>query len=111
MKGDKFHYQQGLAQTTAKAAAKAGSGVRARWIELPDCPYGNLPQWQIALKNDLSNAIIATCKSWAGPNSVAPVPPPPVPPPTTPAVNVVVYDPVIHPSGGVIIPDHEHQVT
>ena len=60
MKGDKFHYQQGLAQ----AAAAVGSGVRARWIELPDCPYGGLTSEQIALRTDLSNAIIATCKSW-----------------------------------------------
>jgi len=105
MKGDKFHYQQALAQ----AAARQGSGVRARWIELPDCPYGNLSSTQIALRDDLSNAIIATCKSWAGPNSVAPVPTPPTPPATTPAVNVKVYDAVVHTS--VNIPDYEHQVT
>ena len=42
MKGDKFHYQQSFAQSTAEAAAMEGSGVRARWIELPDCPYGAL---------------------------------------------------------------------
>ena len=106
MKGDKFHYQQGLAQ----AAAREGSGVRARWIELPDCPYGGLPANQIALRTDLSNAIIATCKSWAGPNSVAPTPPPPATPATTPAVDVKVYDAVIK-ATGVTIPDHQHQVT
>ena len=78
MKGDKFHYQQELAQ----AAAREGSGVRARWIELPDCPYGALGQDQIALRSDLSNAIIATCKSWQGPGSVAPTPPTPAPAPT-----------------------------
>lgn len=106
MKGDKFHYQQALAQ----AAAAEGSGVRARWIELPDCPYGNLPANQIALRTDLSNAIIATCKSWAGKNSVAPVVPPPTPGPTSPAVDVKVYDAVIKASK-VTIPDTEHQVT
>ena len=26
-----------FAQTTASSAAKAGSGVRAKWIELPNC--------------------------------------------------------------------------
>ena len=43
-------------------AAKEGSGVRAKWIELPDCPVG-LGKEDIALADDLSNAIIATCKS------------------------------------------------
>ena len=106
MKGDKFHYQQGLAQ----AAARNGSGVRARWIELPDCAYGALPQPEIALRTDLSNAIVATCKSWKGPSSVAPAVVLADPPATTPAVDQVVYDAVMHASG-TVIPDFEHQVT
>ena len=46
-------------------AAEVGSGVRARWVELPDCNNeGPLPEGEISLKDDLSNAIIATCKSY-----------------------------------------------
>jgi len=100
MKGDKFHYNQALAQ----AAARNGSGVRARWIELPDCAYGNLDSSNIALRTDLSNAIIATCKSWKGIGSVAPVPTPPAAAATTGAVDVKVYDAVIK-ATGVTIPD------
>ena len=37
MKGDKFHYVQNPATSVAQAAAKEGSGVRARWVELKDC--------------------------------------------------------------------------
>lgn len=61
------------------AAAKSGSGVRARWIELPNCDkwcnfldvYGKAASPAIAdqptgefipLRDDLANAIIATCK-------------------------------------------------
>jgi len=47
----------------AQAAARSGSGVRARWVELPDCA-GQLGANDIPLKDDLSNAIIATCKSY-----------------------------------------------
>ena len=47
MKGDKFHYQQNVAQ----AAAAHGSGVRARWIELKDCNItGPLDDGEIVLK-------------------------------------------------------------
>ena len=48
----------------AMIAAKEGSGVRARWIELPDCGV-NVTAADVPLKDDLSNAIIATCKSHA----------------------------------------------
>jgi hypothetical protein len=49
----------------AMTAAQIGSGVRARWVELPDCMNeGPLPAGEVALKNDLSNAVIATCKSY-----------------------------------------------
>lgn len=63
------------------AAAKAGSGVRARWVELPDCfqkwcnfidsstgaPWATAVDGQPTgvyepLRDDLANAIIATCK-------------------------------------------------
>lgn len=52
-------------QIFAMTAAKLGSGVRARWIELPDCNNeGPLEAGEVELKYDLSNAIIATCKSY-----------------------------------------------
>merc|ERR1712178_303894 len=75
-----------FAEVTNMAAAKSGSGVRARWIELPDCskwngfldattgkpadpPLPDQPTGEyIPLRDDLANAIIATCKgpepSW-----------------------------------------------
>ena len=65
MKGDKFHYIQHPPQNVvafAQAASKSGSGVRARWIELPDCQGAVGVDTSIPLKDDLSNAIIATCK-------------------------------------------------
>ena len=65
-----------MIQTVASAASQEGSGVRARWVELPDCAssqYLTLPM--IALRDDLSNALIATCKSWKGVYTTpAPVP-------------------------------------
>ena len=85
------------------AAAQSGSGVRARWIELPDCKSAatlSLPD--IELKADLSNAIIATCKVFKG---IYPAPVP-VPADTTRRTDLQVYDPVIHAS--VIIPNEEH---
>merc|ERR1711934_1109160 len=57
----------------ALAAAREGSGVRARWIELPDCGItGKLDltrpifeQEIIPLDmHDLHNAAIATCKAY-----------------------------------------------
>jgi hypothetical protein len=58
--------------------AQEGSGVRARWVELPDCPNnGPLPSGTIVLMPDLSNAIIAPCKHYTW---TAPVAPPPAPP-------------------------------
>merc|ERR1719453_588309 len=71
MKGDKFHYNQGesLVQTQAMSQTKVKTGTKARaharWVELPDCPYTyQLGEHQIALRADLSNASIATCKSF-----------------------------------------------
>ena len=52
-------------QVFAMTAAKLNSGVRARWVELPDCNNeGPLNPGEVALKDDLSNASIATCKSY-----------------------------------------------
>lgn len=66
--------------------AQEGSGVRARWVELPDCPNnGPLPSGTIALMPDLSNAIIATCKHYTWVQPPAPAPGPPNAGPTDPA--------------------------
>lgn len=63
MKGDKFHYaQKDFHISLAQAAARAQSGVRARWVELPDCVGATGANNSVPLKDDLSNAVIATCK-------------------------------------------------
>ena len=65
-------------RTYAMLTAQAGSGVRARWVELPDCPNnGPLPSGTIVLMPDLSNAIIATCKhyTWTPPVATTTAPP------------------------------------
>jgi hypothetical protein len=108
-----------FAQTTASAAARANAGVRARWVELPDCQGfvqdGPTFSWKadagevIPLKADLSNAIIATCK---GPHVINnPQPADPADPITTniPVAQSQIYDPVVKTS--IIIPDQEHQVS
>ena len=57
-------------QAASEIAAREGSGVRARWVELPDCSeigWRNVTEGDgtlIPLKEDLSNAIIATCKHF-----------------------------------------------
>jgi hypothetical protein len=92
-----------LIQITSSAAAKEGSGVRARWVELPDCKSAatlSLPD--IALKADLSNAIIATCKVFKG----IYVTPPPATPDTDRRTNLEIYDPVI--KTHILIPNEEH---
>lgn len=112
---------QTSSQVSALAAAQVGSGVRARWIELPDCQ--DHVAWDdtdgafdpalagttetIPLKADLSNAIIATCK---GPHVVrmTPEPIPPVTGPNDPENRSQIYDPVW--KSHFDIPDHEHQV-
>jgi len=38
------------------------SGVRARWVELPDCVGATGTDNSVPLRDDLSNAVIATCK-------------------------------------------------
>jgi hypothetical protein len=69
-----------LIQVASNAAAQEGSGVRARWVELPDCKSAaTLTLPDIALNADLSNAIIATCKVFKG----IYITPPPTPPDTT----------------------------
>jgi len=116
-------------QVTAQSAAKTESGVRARWTELPDCrhwcnflsadkckpdldnPADGQPSGDyIPLRDDLANAIIATCKGpepGCGPavcvDPVAPVPGGWVANPAT-----TIYDPVWKTS--TVIPDTEHQV-
>jgi len=116
-------------QTTAQSAARSESGVRARWVELPDCrhwcnflsadkckpdlenPLDGQPRGDyIPLRDDLANAIIATCKGpepGCGPavcvDPVAPGPPGPLPRPFS-----AIYDPVWKTS--TVIPNHEHQV-
>ena len=95
-----------MIQIASTAAAQEGSGVRARWVELPDCKSAaTLALPDIELKADLSNAIIATCKVFKG---IYPDPVPAVPD-TTRRTDLQVYDPVIHTS--IIIPNEEHQVT
>jgi hypothetical protein len=122
---------------TNMAAAKSGSGVRARWIELPDCskwcnhldqttgkavsPAGTgQPAGEyIPLRDDLANAIIATCKGTEpgfGPNACPAAD-------TTAADDAAadsanqswtakaastIFDPVV--KTATVIPDHEHQV-
>jgi hypothetical protein len=116
-------------QVASTSAAKAESGVRARWVELPDCrhwcnfldaatckpnidtPLDDQPSGDyIPLRDDLANAIIATCKGpepGCGPavcvDPVAPVPGGWVARPLT-----TIYDPVWKTS--TVIPDIEHQV-
>ena len=49
MKGDKYHYNQ--------AAAQVSEENNKGWVELPNCPSGDVP-----LAHDKSNASSATCK-------------------------------------------------
>ena len=74
-----FNQDQEFIQTVANSAAGSRSGVRARWTELPDCRHwcnhldvdgapndpagdGQPGSIYIPLRDDLANAIIATCK-------------------------------------------------
>ena len=98
-------------QVASLAAAKAGSGVRAKWVELPDCPAGKAAPDMVPLEADLANASIATCKAFDK-NAKAPAPPKKDPPkpedakkdpkaakgfPVFDKVNERrIYDPVIH---------------
>jgi hypothetical protein len=63
----------------------------------------------IPLRDDLSNAIIATCKGPAVAHN--PQPPAPANPITTniPVAQSQIYDPVW--KAGTVIPDQEHQVS
>jgi hypothetical protein len=121
-----------FAEVTNMAAAKSGSGVRARWIELPNCSKwngfldvttgkaaapaiaGQPTEEYIPLRDDLANAIIATCKgaepTW-GPIVAAAAD-------TAPAADTssdqswtakaasVIFDPVV--KTATVIPDQEH---
>jgi hypothetical protein len=108
-----------FAQTTANAVSQQGSGVRAKWIELPNCQSKVLegavvsfdPAFgeTIPLADDLSNAIIATCK---GAYVAAPAPVVVAPAAITtniPVAQSQIFDPVWKTS--VVIPDTEHQVS
>ena len=110
-------------------AARLGSGVRARWVELPDCGAGpqDATKGQYALNDDLSNAIIATCKverpaGWVAPNAtyafgdsvgdlnklgLGPDANKGATPKTY--IDPAIYDPVVHVD--YLIPTQEHQVT
>jgi hypothetical protein len=127
----KFANLPNFSQELAMVAAKSGSGVRARWVELPDCNNeGSLAAGEVALKDDLSNAVIATCKSYGVSNdrygrlTMGE--------PTSLAIDAEnraieratwealgkdsydrrpIYDPVMHEEGYWRIPSHEHQVT
>lgn len=52
------------------------SQAQAQWVELPDCK--TLKEGDVPLKDDLSNAILATCKGY-DPNYVEPEPVEPEP--------------------------------
>ena len=106
-------------QISASAAAKVGSGVRAKWTELPDCQ--DYVSWDnglefsrslsgvettIPLEDDLSNAIIATCKGrYVARNT--PIPTVVAGPNTVKAVSRI-FDNVWNTA--TIIPDGEHQI-
>jgi hypothetical protein len=99
--------------------AMVQTGADAKWVELPNCGYGTLAGDEVPLKDDLSNAIIATCKAY-NPTATAPAPPAAEPPATAtyraqwgkdynhwePAP---IYDAVMYTSKPLV--DHEHQVT
>jgi len=116
-----------FAEVTNMAAAKSGSGVRARWIELPNCskfngfldattgkpaepPIAGQPTGEyIPLRDDLANAIIATCKG-AEPSWGPLTPDTPETPDTsagwTANQATTIFDPVV--KTATVIPDHEH---
>jgi hypothetical protein len=123
-----YNLDASFVQVTSRAAAQTESGVRARWVELPDCRHwcnhldvdgkpndpagdGQPGSIYIPLRDDLANAIIATCKGpepGYGPDvCVDPVPPTPpagfVPNPAT-----QIFDGVW--KTDTVIPDNEHQV-
>ena len=115
--GDRFDFSR----VVGLSAAQEGSGVRARWVELPMCDT-HLSAGDIPLYDDLSNASIATCKGYrphlnsTRPDPYAPhiVLPPNLPTPiesnyTTNATNTTyVYDPILKTREPLL--DHHHQV-
>lgn len=95
------------------------TGAKAKWVELPNCSYGTLGQDDVPLKDDLSNAIIATCKAY-NPTATAPAPGEPGESTTqtyqkqwkndyTHWQSGPIYDAVMYTSKPLV--DHEHQVT
>jgi hypothetical protein len=93
----------------SEIAARQGSGVRARWVELPDCSWRNVTPGDgsfIPLLEDLSNSIIATCKHWNWTDGGTPWTPPDR---ANASVGDPIYDPVIN-AHAIVIPTAEHQV-
>lgn len=112
MKGEPYHYNQKIAQPSSFLQTDS------RWIELPDCGVIVAGDEQVALKDDLSNAVFATCKSY-NPAYTPPVPTPPGPTREqiyqmgwgsnyTYWVPDPIYDPIFHTSE--ILYDKEHQI-
>ena len=114
MKGEPYHYHQKDAQFRPVSFLQ----MNTKWIELPDCGVIVTGYGQVPLKDDLSNAVFATCKSY-NPSYTEPVPTPPGPTPeeiyqqtwgtnytywTPPAI----YDPIFHTDQHLY--DHEHQI-
>jgi hypothetical protein len=124
-----FNTDEEFVQITSRAASQSGSGVRARWVELPDCMrfcnfldpvYGkaNVPAEDgqpaglyIPLRDDLANAIIATCKgpepAWGPAVCIDPAAGV-APAADVPYAATQIYDPVWKTE--TVIPDQEHQI-
>ena len=101
-------FDEEFVQATAEISAREGSGVRARWVELPDCSqikWANTSAGDgtlIPLNADLSNAIIATCKHF---NWTTGTPAYVAPNRTDEADGDMIYDNVIKTkNSGVVIP-------
>ena len=60
-------------------ASSSAMRLNNRWVELPNCKVGTLGPDEVPLADDLSNAIIATCKAY---NPRATIPEPAEPTPT-----------------------------
>jgi hypothetical protein len=123
-----YNMDASFVQVTSRAAASTSSGVRAKWVELPDCrhwcnhldddgkpadpPADGAPaaKLYIPLRDDLANAIIATCKGAepAFGAEACPVNEPEVYDDSIAHPATKIYDPVWKTT--TVIPDQEHQV-
>lgn len=123
-----YNLDASFVQVTAAAAAHSQSGVRAKWVELPDCRHwcnhldddgkandpvgdGQPGKIYIPLRDDLANAIIATCKgpepTYGAEACVDPEAPEP-PAAFVPNAATQIFDGVW--KTDTVIPDNEHQV-